>query len=292
MKILLKSSLNEKELNYKTNLNKNIEIQLLDELLKYNLDSEEVYKKIKKANLNIEVIHTPLINHEDIDLLSIVNEKDKYEMFYKTCILAEYIAEKENKEIIVVIHNSNSIESYKELNLLFKIENLLKEILNICPKIKIAIENVIPLILSNNKAKGKTAFLGEGAELSNYLNSNGLNGKIGTVLDICHATITINILKCCGTTISLEDFFKWNKDEIMLIHLANTKGSGYLKGEHGCAFSQDKEDLIKLEEFYKLYLKYKYKCPITIEVYEEYYCNCINYINTYNNFMNIKNSLK
>lgn len=292
MDILLKSSINEKELNYKKTLNKNIEIQLLNEFLKSNLSSEEVYERIKKSELDIKVIHTPLINHEDVDLLDILVQELKYELFLKTCLLAEYIADKEDEIITVVIHNSDSLETYRKLGLLEKLNNLLKEVTSICPHIKIALENVIPITTNNGTIKGRTAFLYEGAELSKYLNENGLNGKIGTVLDTCHAIISIKFLKYCGQDVSLEDFFKWNKDEIMLIHLANTKNFGYLDGEHGCAFSENESDMIKLDEFYKLYLKYNYKCPVTIEVYEKDYCNCKNYIETYKNFMNIINSNK
>lgn len=72
----------------------------------------------------------------------------------------------------------------------------------------------------------------------------------------------------------------------MLIHLANVGDNGYGKNNHGIGFIQGK-DLDLLYDIMKLYNKYEYNCPITIEVREEDYLNPINYLKTKENLLSI-----
>lgn len=291
MKIFIKSAINKNQLEHRKNINENVELQLLNEISKNEMTIEEVYENIKEVGLNVEVVHTPLVNSDDVNLIDVLKES-KYNLFLKSCLLADYIGEKEDKKVMVVIHNSNSLEDFRMTNTLEKITNIIKVILEICPNIKILIENVIPITIPNGNVYGKSAFLGENPKLINYLKETiGFSDRLGTVLDTAHAMMSIKFLKLCGVNITLNDFFDWNKDDVMLIHLANIKEYGYKRGEHGCGFySHNEEDMILLKEIYDLYKRYNYSCPITLEVYEDDYCNCITYLETYKSFTKIKDT--
>ena len=113
--------------------------------------------------------------------------------------------------------------------------------------------------------------------------------RIGSVLDICHAAMTEKYMKILLQAAdffpqeplpeyldySMEHYFQIHQGICRLIHFNDFTGNGYMEN-HGTAF-QDQE---KADALLRLYRKYAYDCPLTLEIREEDYENCVNYRKT------------
>lgn len=279
MKLIIKSAFIEDQILYKKELNNNFEMQLLNEY-ESGISNCTLFEKIKKYDINIETIHTPILNGNSVCFDELYDDKI-VDSLKRTCELANIIGEYYNKSILVIVHFTTSIKTLKNNNDLKIIDELLKFLLDKHPYIKIGLENLIPIIINKNECNLKEGYMFENCDYVKYFTLNyGYEGRIGTVLDISHAIITIRLLKYCDYELYLEDYFANNKDLVLSIHLANTRGSGYEKGQHGCGFLDIDEDIDLLNLFLRLYKKYNYSCPIVLEIEEEDYLNCINYLNS------------
>jgi len=288
MKIMIKSGLSEKNFIVRKKLNENnIEIQLLKEFYSNEISLMEYFNMIVNSELDISIIHTPLVDGEDVEIDDFY-DKVKKDIFFKTCELANMVGIKFNKNIIVIVHCAmNFNQDITNLNKIKLIDNVLLDGFNKYPNISIAIENIIPLVNNYKGAYGRNGFLNDNCMYVNYfIEKYGFEDKIGTVLDTCHALITIKLLEYCKMSITLDKFFEWNNNNVMLIHLANVGDNGYGKNNHGIGFIQGK-DLELLNDIMNLYNKYEYNCPITIEVREDDYLNPINYLKTKENLLSI-----
>ena len=123
---------------------RNIEIQLINRRLTKQeyIDTE---KAIKQDNVDISVVHTPLVKMggwTDEIALNFLLLPGYPEMFEDTCKYAEYIAEIEDKKIKVVVHNNYSKETWIETNLIKeKIGPILNNILQKYENVDLVIEN-------------------------------------------------------------------------------------------------------------------------------------------------------
>lgn len=288
MKILMKSGLSEKNFIVRKNLNENnIELQLLKEFYSNKKALIEYFNMIVNSQLDISIIHTPLVDGEAVEIDDFY-DKIKKDIFFKTCELANMVGLKFNKNIMVIVHCAmNFNQDIINLNKIKIIDDVLVNALNKYHNISIAIENIIPLVNSYKGAYGRNGFLNDNCLYVNYfIDKYGFNDKIGTVLDTCHALITIKLLEYCKISLTLDKFFEWNNKNVMLVHLANVGDNGYGKNNHGIGFIEGK-DLKLLYDIVSLYNKYEYNCPITIEVREENYLNPLNYIKTKENLLRI-----
>lgn len=288
MNILIKSALKENEFADRKQMRENhIEIQLLKDFYNETPTLEEYFNTIINSEVNIDIIHTPLVFGEDVEIDNFCNEKEK-NIFLKTCELANMVGFKQDKNILVVVHSSmNFREDMLNQSKIQIIDDVLVNTLKKYKYISIAIENIIPLVINGYGINGRNGFLNDNCLYVEYfINKYGFKERIGTVLDTCHAITTIKLLRYCNINITIEQYFDWNKQYIKLIHLANVGGNGYGKGEHGTGFLTD-EDKKVLKEIINLYYKYNYKCPITIEVYEKDYANPINYLGTKENLLKL-----
>lgn len=200
-----------------------------------------------------------------------------------TCELAHSASLYFNKKILVVIHIGYSLEYFNYLNLLERTVNFLSKAQKEYPLVEFCFENIIPITFDRkiNKINLKQGgFLFDTIDLVNYLKSKGIN-NCGTVLDTCHALITLNYFNMLtpenlpSPVSSLEEYFKQNKDVIKLIHLSSTEGLGYKKQTHGIPYTPDNKE--ELKEIIRLYNKYNYYCPITLEVLETDFIIANNY---------------
>lgn len=288
MDILMKCALKKEQIKYKKNLNNNFEIQLINEYEK-GITNKELFNTIIEENLQVEAIHSPIVNKDSI-IIDFIYDNISIDYLNKTCQLADMIGKHYNKNIIVVVHFTASLQSLKRNNLLNKLNFLIKSLLEQYKHIVLALENLIPFIFVNKTIVAAEAFKTEVCDYVRYFREKfGYTDRIGTVLDISHALISINLLNYCYQNYSLEDYFKGNSDTISLIHLANTLGNGYGPQEHGCGYRNNKEDLTTLKEVVNLYKKYNYSCPVTIEVQEDDYLNCTNYLQTHDLLTEILN---
>lgn len=293
--ILAKSALKVEELLSKKECGaKNIEIQLLENFLEEKLDYDKYIKMIKQSGLNIVAVHTPITKQIDIEVERLIKTQNKA-MFFKTCSLAESFAEQYNKNILVIIHISWSMEEFLIFSdILKEVNDILIEALEKYKNIEIGIENVIPLEQTPDKLFTRNGYQFDNVEFVNYFKSIYETSRIGTVLDTCHIITTLRFMEAlvqCGAggtkNLNLEAYFEKNKDTVKLIHLANVKELGLKKNTHGTPFEENKKDINTLREIFKFYNKYKYKCPITIEVFEVDYRNSLNYMKMLGNIQKI-----
>lgn len=284
MKILAKSAFNEEQLNAKVASNaEGIEIQLLSELINGKVGryhtAEEVFDINKLKKFDIYCVHAPILSFyglSDVNLEDMVDFED-FVLLDQVFNIANTIGKYHNRKTIIIVHS----ELYREK--MIGLGDTWKRVLNSVgclllkyPFTELAIENITPvrnahktpLYLSNNFKFDNIVMA---KELRKQLNTD----RVGTVLDICHARITdkymTEIYKILGDEpedYSLDNFFKENKDVIKLIHLADMKGSGYGKGQHGTPFEETEESMKALNTFIDLYKKYDYSCLVTLEVAE------------------------
>jgi len=288
MEILMKSALSAKELLARKKLSENnIEIQLFKNFYDEEISLVGYFNTIINSGLNISVIHTPLSAGEAVEI-NHFHEERKRNVFIKTCELSNMLGISLKKNILVVVHcGMNFKEDINDFNKIKLIDDTLLFTLNKYSNISIAVENIIPIMASPAGIYGRNGFLNDNCLYVDYfINRYGFKDRIGTVLDTCHALTTIKLLQYCKMPIKLDQFFDWNKEYIKLIHLANIGDNGYGENNHGIGFI-DGEDLELLSEIMKLYLKYDYSCPITIEVIEKEYIKPVNYLRTKENLLKL-----
>ena len=252
---------------------KNIEIQLINRMLtKHNyIDTKRV---IEQDNIDISVVHTPLVKMEgmtDEIALNFLLLPEYPEMLEDTCKYAEYIAETEDKRIKVVVHNNYSKATWIETNLIKeKIGPILNNILQKYENVDLVIENSCA---TDNK-RFKTVFdMEDVSYVVNEINKI-IGNRAKTLLDTCHMMMSCEAWK----RISGKDLLDWNKifkdatmyTDLGLIHLNNIWDNGF-KEDHGRPFSPEHEgDMEKLKSIMNAYEKYT-NCEISIEVVEEDY---------------------
>lgn len=258
----------------------NIEIQLVKE----RIDNNDYFDSISRG-ANIVSVHTPLLDKIDVEVNHIFNET-YYNMFYDTCIIAQKYAEYYKHDIIVILHNglsrSNWIDNYI---LIEKLAKMFKEIINIFPNLKFAIENTTPYsnsIASEGTEVEDAAYVAK--QMNKILNTN----KFGVVIDICHLMMTRRYKKACLGDYpellnlkSFEDSFKESNGLLFVMHLNNCANMG-CKNDHGIPFDEsNEEDMKVLQDVITQYLKYGNNAIISLEVREDDYFNCVNVVKTY-----------
>ena len=264
-----------------------IEIQLFKEFYNKDISLTEYFNTIISSGLNINIIHTPLVDRGDIKTDDFYKKESK-DIFIKTCELANMVGDELKKNILVIVHSGMSFEEEKNnLNIIKIIDDTLLYALNKYPDISIALENIISIVANSKGVYGKNGFLNDYCLYIDYfIDKYGFKDQIGTVLDTCHALITIKLLQYCKIPLTLDQFFDWNKRNVKLIHLANIGDNGFGENNHGIGFIECK-DLELLNSIMNLYFKYDYNCPITIEVIEKEYSNPVNYLRTKENLLNL-----
>jgi hypothetical protein len=270
----------------------NIEIQLLNFLS--DKDILDYFNNITKTKSNIYVIHMPLIKEVDLNLEYFTYPKYK-ETFLRVCKLSQMLANYYKHDITIIIHNGSTLDFYEKIpKLLECIIDLFNNVLSKFKNISFAIENIIPFIIKdNNLIESTNGYLNENVIIAKYLNKVCIKKAFGTVLDTCHAMITIKLIKKLFDNknyldydeYNLESFFHQNRDTIKVIHLSNVKEFGYNKFEHGTPFLD--EDMDQLSKIVDLYKKYNYDCFVTIEVFEKDYLNRINFEKTRDNLLKL-----
>lgn len=269
---------------------KHIEIQLIHSFL-----TESEYNDTKKAidelNVDISVVHTPLIKGNkitgDIALNHLVSD-EIYNMFEDTCKYAEYISEIENRRIKVVVHNNNSKLDLEETRIIpEKIGPKIKNTLEKYKNVDLAIENSC----ATDFGRFKTVFDMDDVTFAVKQLNEVITGKkrVYTLLDTCHLMMSYEAWR----RMSQEDLLDFDRtfkmatdgEKLGLIHLNNMWDNG-LKQDHGRPFYIEHEgDLEKLDKIMKAYQKYT-DCEITIEVAEE------DYLGTPKNILRTKEALQ
>lgn len=271
-------------LNSQIALGRYIEIQLLDEI-DNGVSTSEFLNILHNCNSHIIcAVHTPLVDGLAVNLEKI-QDKLVYHRLEETLKLAGEISVEQGTEVLVVVHNSGTLDDYVRNTDLSKIlKDLLLSYFSLYPKLAMGIENVIP-IYSKDRLEYKNGTLFENVDIAKFLSEKtGIEQRrIGTVLDVCHSRSTITMLRRMlrgvDTKIPEEwEYYQRNKELIKEIHLANVIETGLNKGEHGIAYKDSERD--KMYEELTYYKRAGYTCDITIEVREaDYIHNKVNFAN-------------
>lgn len=295
--IYAKSALVESNIVTKENIGcDGIEIQLLDELVNGSIGNyhyaEDIFDLDILLQHNIKAVHAPLLSHfglSDVNIESLCDSQD-FKLLDQVCYIANKAGEIHNRQIIVIIHSESYHDNMKLIGDTWKrVLNCLGCLLLKYPRIEIAIENITPLRLQKNGVFHlANNFYNDNVIMVQELRKQLNTDRIGTVLDTCHAEVSImfykNLMQGYSETIpvmdfSMDNFFKMNSDLIKLFHFSATIGDGYGKGKHGQPFSDNTyNDLVR---YLDLYHKYNITAPITLEVAETDYLVCDGYRKSY-----------
>lgn len=284
---MIKTALIANQLEAATQLNPTMEIQLLADFLQENYDLDQAMEMVKTYKPNIKVLHSPLAYGEDTDL-SKIEEVEIYRAAERTCQLAERLATYYGRRMPVVFHYGGDVDELKtqqarRVAFLNAITNLYQQY----PSVDFYFENVTVFIFSkhpkNPRLRYRDADAKTAPQLVRWLREVFKDStRFYSVLDTCHALMTIRLIQTVGGEASLEDFFKANEGVCGLIHLANARNYG-IGPDHGTPFLE--EDAQLLEEILTLYQNYGFDCPLTLEINEPDY-------EAYQNYQATKDTLK
>ena len=203
--IVAKSALTNSAMTVKEDIGcDGIEIQLLNELINSSKLSdcnkaEDAYDLSCLEKHNIIAVHTPLLfafGLNDVCIETLCNIQD-FVLFDQVCYIANKAGELQSSKVIVVIHS----ESYRDC--MISVGDTWKRLLNSIgcvlfkyPYIEIALENVVPMKeVRDGKVHFCNNFYDDNIVIVNELRKQLKTDRVGTVLDVCHAEMTIQIYK-------------------------------------------------------------------------------------------------
>lgn len=266
-----------------------IEYNLTDDFIIHGANFEKNYDNRIFTMKNVEVVHVPYYSNHQLMNLERIFQHEDLSPVDNVFSLAQYCANVWGHRVLVVIHCSLSYYDFLEYELFRK--HLVKSLDFFFSKysdVDMAIENVIPLEYYPDF--GKSPFLCNGtfsdtADIVVWLQKH-FGERVGSVLDTCHALMTekyMNLLLGAADFLPYENrpahidykidrYFQMNQSICKLIHLNDFIDNGYQQN-HGTVFQTQE----KLNMILNLYQKYNYNCPLTLEIREDDYTNCVNY---------------
>ena len=239
----------------------------------------------------IAAVHTPIIDGVDLP----IENRDNKMIIANTCDFANKIAIKQNHAVVVIIHINTDPHVMKKLGVYDEVIDLLQILLDVCPGLDFAIENVGPYAVDRpDRLEMRAIQYDSAVQLVKDIN----NPRVGTCLDTCHALMTVRLMNNTADFLAiskeqsedqlirfgLKAYFQANKDVIKWMHLANCKLHGK-DDDHGLPFTENDRNM--LQEIVRLYNKYLYDCPVTIEVKEDDYADAQNFLTTYKELQKI-----
>lgn len=277
MNVNIKCTTDSDILKIKHNLHTSGELQLFSEFDKGET-ATDVFARIKEnCKLHFSVVHSPLIAGDDVNIEYVCNHKDLHRL-RETVKLAGFISNHQDSIVKVVFHTNLSYTEYEKFPYIFEcILQFFEDIFYRYPKLEFCFENVVPvMIMKNGGFRMRNGCFEDSVYLANRLNSYFSTKRFGTVLDTCHAKTTIEVLKRHSDvfTLTLEDFFRINENVCKLVHLADLVDVGYKPNQHGVLFQEE----ASMHEILSLYEQYIPGCEITIEIKEDDYTLCTNFI--------------
>jgi sugar phosphate isomerase/epimerase len=292
MNIYAKSKLNQNIFDKIRKGAPSIEIHLEEDFV----DAKDYWNEDIVRSVPIVAVHAPLLKGNDTDIEVFSNRQ----ILVKTCDFARRIAEMQNHSVMIICHLSTDPKVLQDLGVYENLVFFMRDLANTYECLTFAVENVTPFA---SDIKGHIAFRSVEYDSSPRFVKDVAHERVGTCLDTCHAMMMIRHVnntvqyleydasKFDNATLKsgMEAFFEANKDTICWMHLANAKTHGLFE-DHGRPFDED--DIVQLLEIMRLYAKYDYKCPITIEVREKDYTNAINYVTTRNTLEKVLERLK
>lgn len=293
LKIYAKASFDSAEIREKIRCGcDGLEFNLREDFLRRGSCFEACYLQEYFTMYNVEAVHVPFYADGQVMNIEHVFSHEDVSPIRHVFRLAQYCAEIWKHRVLVVIHCSLSYYDYMQYELLRRqLTKKLRQFFEQYPMVDLAIENVIPMEYKQNSAESPRLCNGTFTDLARivYDLREQFGERVGTVLDLCHAAMTEKYMKVLleaadflpheslpeHLDYSMEHFFRIHQGICRLIHFNDFTGNGYLQN-HGTPL-QDKD---KAAAWMRLYEKYAYDCPLTLEIREEDYNNCVNYKKT------------
>lgn len=293
MKIYAKASLDIKEIAEKVRCGcDGIEYNLTDDFYDLGGDFLNNYDNDIFHMHNVEVVHSPYDRYSqmmNIERVFLHEDLTPVENVFK---LAQYLASYWKHRIKVVIHCSLSMVDFMEFEILRnRMEEALTAYFTEYPDVDLMVENVVPMEYKDTLYPHMRLYNGVFLDtplIVRYLRES-FGNRVGTVLDTCHAMMTIKYMPelmrladflptdeiTPDLDYSMDHYFRSNAGLCGLIHFNDFVGNGFKKN-HGTGFTSQ----AKVNELLDLYNKYNYDCPLTIEIREDDYEDCVNYRQT------------
>lgn len=292
MKLYAKASLDSNEIKEKICCGcDGIEFNLTEEFMLYGGSFRDYYPEEVFTLHNVEAVHVPyMANKQMMHMEHIFQHKD-YSAIINVFHLAQYCAEIWKHRVLVVIHCGLSMYDFMEYELFRQVlESRLGALFEEYPLVDMAVENVVAMEYKPDREEWPRLCNGiflDIVEIVRYLRER-FGERIGSVLDTCHAMMTEKYMSVWlkeadfypkdGETLPekinyrIENYFRANQRICKLIHFNDFVGNGY-QINHGTAFV----DQAKVDHLLGLYRKYQYDCPLTLEIREDDYENCVNF---------------
>lgn len=300
MKIYAKASLSVEEIEEKIRCGcDGIEYNLTSDFMTLGGDFLNNYPKEVFHMHNVEVVHTPYDNFKQMMNMERAFLHEDLSPVENVFRLAQYLADYWKHRIKVVIHSSLSMVDFMEYEILRKrMESAFSDYFREYPDVDLVIENVVPMEFKDTDHPHPRLYNGVFLDtplMAGYFRDI-FGERVGTVLDTCHAMMTEKYLSALLTAadflpegvsfdrmgkvapemdLSMEHYFESNAGMCKLIHFNDFVGNGY-KVNHGTSFDSQE----KVDGLLKLYHDYGYDCPLTLEIREDDYSNCVNYRKT------------
>lgn len=291
MKILAKSAPVDFEIKDKIDKGcDGIEIQLLEDFLNEDIPAKFYFDKIVEVNdTDVCVVHMPLVDGVDINL-ELFNYPVYEKAFLKAAELSNMLGCYYKHNVVMVIHNGLSLNQFQHMPILFDyVEKLLEFTATNYKNVEYAFENILPFVLDKNRFPvTRNGFAYDNVDLALYFNQKFGTNVFGTVIDTCHFMVSNKIIKSVFEAnysdacklFNLKEFFLRNQNLVKVFHLANVISLGFNKGQHGCGFKENVEDMEFLDKFFNLYYQYTSDAYVTLEVYENDYSDSQIYLST------------
>lgn len=293
IRIYAKASFVPEEIREKINCGcDGLEYNLREDFIKNGDCFETYYPKEIFTMYNVEVVHVPFYAQGLVMNMEHVFQHKDPGPIRNVFRLAQYCADIWQHRILVVIHSSLSYFDFIEYELFRShLVGVLRQFFADFPMVDLAIENVVPMEYKPDRKESPRLCNGTFTDVTDMVRwlRERFGERIGSVLDICHAAMTEKYMTAllaaadflpqeeCPDELdySMDHFFRAHQGICKLIHFNDFIGNGYLQN-HGTPFRDPK----KAGDLLEMYRKYNYDCPMTLEIQEENYKNCINYRQT------------
>lgn len=269
-----------------------IELNLEDDFLYYGNDFLTHYGAKLFSMKRIGVVHIPYNQDKEMLNLEWIFGHRDISVLNNVFALAQYCGQIWNHRTIVVVHSCMAMYDFAQYELLQeRMITGLKALFAKYDLVDLAIENAVLLEvgkLNQFRVRFCNGVYEDTHEMVEWFRRY-FGDRVGSVLDICHAMMTVKYLKVLLESadikqifsgnilenINMEHFFAMNQGICKLIHFNSMRGNGY-RENHGTPF----ESLNEVKSMLDLYQKYQYQCPLTLEIQEEDYLDCVNYRKT------------
>lgn len=293
MEIYAKASLKRAEIQEKINCGcDGIEFNLEKDFLAKSSSFETYYPQELFRMHNVGAVHFPFGTDRQMMNIEHIFQHEDLSLVRDVFRLAQHCGEIWEHKVLIILHSSLSYYDFMEYELFrSRLEWELGKLFLDYPMAEIGIENVVPMEYSETGTESPRLCNGiftDTARIVCYLRER-FGSRVGSVLDICHAGMTEKYMKLLLASAdflpegkvpdkidySIEHYFRVNQGICKLIHFNDFIGNGYQKN-HGKGFLKQE----KVNMLLDLYRDYGYDCPLTLEVREKDYLDCVSYRRT------------